>query len=60
MTFVEEERYALNKTKVHQKSYRRVLPDQFHHSQVMLGFWFIKIQFFFSSTSVGPLLKIKT
>ena len=47
MTFVEEERYALNKTKVHQKSHKGVLPGQFHHSQVMLGFWFIKIEFFF-------------
>ena len=61
MTFVEEERYALNKTKVDQKSHKIILPGQFHHSQVMLGFWFIKIEFFFfSSTSGGPLLKIKT
>ena len=63
MTFVEEERYALNKTKVDQKSHKIILPGQFHHSQVMLGFWFIKIEFFFFfffSISGGPLLKIKT
>ena len=56
MTFVEEERYALNMTKVDQKSHKIILPGQFHHSQVMLGFWFIKIEFFFFCLYVKSLV----
>ena len=58
MALVEEERDVLNKPKVHRKLNKKVLPGHVYHSQVMLGFWFEKIKFFFS-TPGGPLLKEK-